>query len=198
MYSDDNQTVSSTSKSSIGWHEALVWSHFYKNELDKSRGHFQVTCNYCEKQWNCDTSDILENYLANKYIYCFNEVQNEYLEVVANRKVEEFQKKKLKKIKLDFKQTLLSDFMESTKLSDTRRNSINTALGRFFITCSIPFSVANYSFFIEFCKQLRPAYDPPSRTTISTNILYSEAATITLQIQKELQSEENITMALDG
>jgi hypothetical protein len=35
-------------------------------------------------------------------------------------------------------------------------------------------------------------------TTISTNILHSEAATITLQIQKELQAEENITIALDG
>ena len=80
--------------------------------------------------------------------------------------------------------------MESIKLTDARRDSINAALGRFFVTCSIPFSVADYPFFIEFCKQLRPAYDPPCRTTISTNILHSEAALITLQIQRELQAEE--------
>ena len=91
-----------------------------------------------------------------------------------------------KKAKLDPKQRALSEFMESTKLTDARRDAINAALGRFFVTCSIPFAVADHPFFIEFCKQLRPAYDPPCRTTISTNILYLEAAKITLKIQKEL------------
>ena len=87
--------------------------------------------------------------------------------------------------------------MESTKLSDTRRNNINIALGRFFVTCSIPFAVADHPFFIEFCKQLRPAYEPPSHTTISNNIFHSEAATITIKILKELRNEENITIALN-
>jgi hypothetical protein len=198
MYSDDNQTVSSTSKSSVGRLQSSVWNHFYKKEIVGSRGHFQATCHYCEKKWTRGKPDILEDHLASECIYCSNEVRNEYLEVVASRKVENSKKKTSKKIKIDTKQSPLSDFLESTKLTDARRDSINAALGRFFVTCSIPFSVADHPFFIEFCKQLRPAYDPPCRTTISTNILHSEAATITLQIQRELQAEENITIALDG
>jgi hypothetical protein len=95
-------------------------------------------------------------------------------------------KKNKKKIKLDSKQSPLSNFIESTKLTDTRWNSINEALGKFFVTCSIPFAIADHPFFIEFCKQLRPAYDTPCRTTLLTNILHSEATRITLQIQKEL------------
>ena len=43
-----------------------------------------------------------------------------------------------------------------------------------------------------------PPYNPPCRTTISTNILHVEAAAITIQIRKELQADENITIALDG
>ena len=124
------------------------------------------------------------------------------MEIVANRTVEN-KKKKIgsnisKKIKIDPKQSGLSDFMESTKLTDSRRDAINAALGKFFVTCAIPFAVADHPFFIEFCKQLRPAYDPPCRTTISTNIIHSEAATITIKIQKELQLAENITIAMDG
>ena len=93
MYSDDNQTVSSTSKSSIGWRESSVWNHFYKKEIEGSQGHFQATCQYCEKQWKHGKPDILEDHLASECIYCSNEVRNEYLEVVASRKVEKSQKK---------------------------------------------------------------------------------------------------------
>jgi hypothetical protein len=122
--------------------------------------------------------------LASECIFCSSEIRKEYLEVVANRTVEN--KKTSKKIRLDSKQLGLSDFIESTKLTDARRDAINAALGRFFITCSIPFAVADHLFFIEFCKQLRPAYDPPCRTTISTNIIHSEAVTITIKMQNEL------------
>jgi len=197
MQSDDNQTVSSSSKNVVGRPESIVWDHFHKRSINTSRGHFSATCHYCEKQYTRGKPNILEDHLTSECAFCPIEIRNEFLEIVANRTVEN-KKKSSKKTKLDPQQSALSNFMESTKLTDARRDAINSALGRFFVTCAIPFAVADHPFFIEFCKQLRPAYDPPCRTTISTNILHSEAAIITIKIQKELQSEENITIALDG
>ena len=207
--SNDNETVSSSSKSNSGRPESLVWNHFYKTAKPESRGHFSATCHYCENEWSRGKPDILEDHLATECVYCPDNIRSDYLEIVAKRTVtinkgkEKVLTSTVKKRKSEsslpqLKQTGLGNFLESTKLSDTRRNNINTALGRFFVTCSIPFAVADHHFFIEFCKQLRPAYEPPSRTTISNNILHAEAATITIKILKELQNEENITIALDG
>jgi Protein of unknown function (DUF 659)/BED zinc finger len=204
---EDDQTNSSSSKSNSGRPESLVWNHFYKKIELGSRGHFSATCHYCNKEWSRGKPDILEDHLATECIYCSDNIHNDYLEIVSKRIVANnkekavtstIKKRKSETLLPQLKQTGLEDFLESTKLSDTRRNNINTALGRFFVTCSIPFAVADHPFFIEFCKQLRPAYEPPSRTTISNNILHSEAATITIKILKELQNEENITIALDG
>ena len=197
MQSDDNQTASSSSKNATGRPESIVWNHFHKRPIDTSCGHYFAVYYYCEKEYSRGKSNFLENHLASECVFCSNDVRNEFLEIVANRTVEN-KKKTNKKVKVDPKQSALSDFMESTKLSDSRRDAINIALGKIFVTCAIPFAVADHPFFIEFCKQLCPAYDPPCHTTISTNILHLEAATITIKIQKELQLEENITIALDG
>ncbi|CAH1765297.1 10903_t:CDS:2 [Entrophospora sp. SA101] len=78
--------------------------------------------------------------------------------------------------KPDELQNHLASECDNTRLNDNKRNSINQALGRFFITCSIPFAVVEHPFFVEFCKQLKPAYDPPSHTSISNTILNSENA----------------------
>lgn len=40
-----------------------------------------------------------------------------------------------------------------------------------FFGCNIPFSVVESVHFKEFCQSLRPAYKPPSRTTLSTSVL---------------------------
>nr|CAG8622878.1 6186_t:CDS:2 [Entrophospora candida] len=45
-------------------------------------------------------------------------------------------------------------------------------------------------------QQLKPAYDPPSHTSVSNTILNSENAQITIKINEELQKEENITIVI--
>ena len=74
MQSDDNQTASSSSKHAAGRPESVVWNHFYKTAVDKSRGHFSATCHYCEQQWSRDKPNILENHLASKYVFCSPEI----------------------------------------------------------------------------------------------------------------------------
>lgn len=48
---------------------------------------------------------------------------------------------------------------------------INFKLGKQFFGCNIPFSAAESTHFIEFCQALRPAYEVPSRTILSTSLL---------------------------
>lgn len=95
MQSDDSQSISSSSKSAAGRPESVVWNHFNKNAVDKSRGHFTATCHYCDKKWTRGKPNLLEDHLASECVFCSAEVRNEFLEIVANRIVEN--KKKIRK-----------------------------------------------------------------------------------------------------
>src|SRR5271154_4188417 len=83
--SEDNQPISSSSKSNSGRPESLVWNHFYKKMESKSRGHFSATCHYCGKEWSRGKPDILEDHLATECLYCSNNIRNDYLEIVSKR-----------------------------------------------------------------------------------------------------------------
>lgn len=182
--------MSETSKKkSTGRPEMTVWSHFNKINTN-SRGHYSAVCNFCNVSWLRGQPDTLEDHLATECQHCSENVREEYLTIVANRTVEKTSSRKRQKKN----QTQLNEFVESTTLSNQRYNDINKALGKFIVTCSIPFSTVEHPFFIEFCKQLRPAYNPPTRNTLSNNILNSENAQIILKIQEEIQNEENITI----
>jgi len=185
--SEDDVSTSTfiTKKSSSGRPEMQVWNHFNKT-VSSSRGHYAATCNYCEKIWARGKPDELQNHLASECDKCPGTICDEFIEIVSNQVLKNKNKNK--------NQSHIGDYMESTRLSDNKRNSINQALGRFFVTCSIPFAVVEHPFFVEFCKQLKPAYDPPSHTSLSNTILNSENARITIKINEELQKEENITI----
>jgi hypothetical protein len=183
-----NSPEDATKKYSLGRPETHVWRYFNKN-VTGSRGHYTATCNYCERSWARGKPEELQNHLASECNKCPGTIRDEFIEIVSNQTFKERKKKKRMN-----DQSHISDYMESTRLNDGKRNSINQALGRFFVTCSIPFAVVEHPFFVEFCKQLKPAYDPPGRTSLSNTILNSENARITIKINKELQKEENITI----
>ncbi len=70
----------------------------------------------------------------------------------------------------------------------------NKALVRFFVCCGIPFSIVDSPFFQDFVKSLCFEYNPPKRTTLSTNLLNTEVANITLKIEEELYQSKNLTL----
>ncbi|KAL4153714.1 hypothetical protein QTP88_001547 [Uroleucon formosanum] len=57
------------------------------------------------------------------------------------------------------------------KITNAEIDLVNFKLGKLFFGCNIPFSVVESVHFKEFCQSLRPAYKPPSRTTLSTSVL---------------------------
>lgn len=61
------------------------------------------------------------------------------------------------------------NFLDSMTIDQKKR--IDTALGKFFFGCNIPFNVINSKYFTNFMHELRPAYKPPCRQTLSGSLL---------------------------
>ncbi|CAJ0760890.1 580_t:CDS:2, partial [Entrophospora sp. SA101] len=77
-------------------------------------------------------------------------------------------------------------------LSVTER--IDHALLKAWVIAGIPFEVIENPFVIDLFKELNPGYTPPSRTTLSGQLLDQEVARVNLNIEKELESSNNLTL----
>ena len=91
-------------------------------------------------------------------------------------------------------QTRISEFNESTKLSEDRAHEIDRACVKAFVVCGIPWHVIENPFFIELLKTLRPGYTPPSREVLSGKLLSQETAVINQRVIKKLKNTENLTI----
>ena len=98
-----------------------------------------------------------------------------------------------KKRKAATNQTLLSDFIESTKLTSQHENAINSSLLRAFIVCNIPFHTISNPYFIEALQQLRPVYHPPSHQLFSGSLLNLEIVKINQKLYSLMEKATNLT-----
>ena len=103
-------------------------------------------------------------------------------------------KENLKKNSNISRQTNISSFYESTTLTRECENSINRSLIKAFVCCNIPFHVIENPYFIDFLKQLRLAYQPPSRKVLSQGLLDIEVANVNQKIDLLLEKAENLTL----
>ncbi|CAJ0890690.1 4130_t:CDS:2, partial [Entrophospora sp. SA101] len=81
-------------------------------------------------------------------------------------------------------------------LSVTER--IDHALLKAWVIAGIPFEVIENPFVIDLFKELNPGYTPPSRTTLSGQLLDQEVARVNLNIEKELESSNNLTLSKEA
>ncbi|GBB85292.1 hypothetical protein RclHR1_11850007 [Rhizophagus clarus] len=94
-------------------------------------------------------------------------------------------------------QTKITDFHESSKLSQERYHEITRACVKAFIICGIPWHVIENPFFIELLKTLHPGYMPPSRDNLSGELFAQEAVVVNQQIIKELKNSTSLTLLYD-
>ncbi|CAG8747698.1 11433_t:CDS:2, partial [Cetraspora pellucida] len=85
-----------------------------------------------------------------------------------------------------------------TTIPDKHIESINRALIKAFVCCGLPWRLIEHPFFVEFLKQLRPAYTPPNRKTVANTLLKKEIIRIDTCLYKLLKGKKNLTLALDG
>ncbi|CAH1768742.1 522_t:CDS:2, partial [Entrophospora sp. SA101] len=182
-----------------------VWNFFTKTPL-KSAGHFSAKCIFCNRNWGRAYVKSLQAHLSNDCVECPNDIRNFYLGVLStndnmsvddnlssNSRMSIQSTNSFKRKKLDGQQGI-EDFYEGKELTDSKKDAINTALVKAFVGCGISFNVINNPFFKELLHELRPNYSPPTRQTLSGNLLSKEIARVNSRIDKELEVGENLTL----
>jgi hypothetical protein len=185
--------------------KSLVWETHAIRGAKVSEGHYEATCAYCKFFWKKGSPQDLEAHFANE---C-SEVPADVRQLFLNRlvaKAEEngtsLEKITAKKRKLNngasvqTTQTKISEFHESTKLSEDRIHEIDRACVKAFVVCGIAWHVIENPFFIEFLKTLRPGYVPPSKEVLSGKLLSEETAVVNTRVTGILKNTTNLTLCM--
>ena len=191
MLSDQEASAPSSQQfkaTQAGRPHSEVWEHFSKTQVKNSKGHYSAKCNYCTKSYNRGEPQKLLAHLANHCMGCDSQTRKKCLEELNKTK------ENLQKNSNISRQTNISSFYESTTLTRERENSINRSLIKAFVCCNIPFHVIEHPYFIDFLKQLWPAYQPPSRKVLSQGLLDIEVANVNQKIDLLLEKAENLTL----
>jgi len=179
--------------------KSLVWgTHAIQGEK-VSEGHYEATCSYCNNFWHKGSPQDLEGHFANDCLKVPMEVKQFFLNRLAEKAevITNNQQTSHKKWKIDnenAEQSRITDFHESSKLSQERIHEINRACVKAFVICGIPWHVIENPFFIEFLKTLCPGYTPPSKETLSGQLLTQETAIVNNKIIKVLKNSTNLTL----
>lgn len=180
--------------------KSLVWGTHAIQGMKVSEGHYEATCSYCKCFWKKGSPQDLEAHFANGCSKIPADTRQFFLNRLAEKaegNVTNLDKVTAKKRKLNdggSAQTRISEFNESTKLSDDRIHEINRACVKAFVVCGIPWHTIENPFFIEFLKTLRPAFNPPSKETLSGKLLSQETAVVNQRVIKQMKSSTNLTL----
>jgi hypothetical protein len=179
--------------------KSLVWGEHAIQGSKVSEGHYEATCIYCEFFWKKGSPQDLEAHFANDCSKVPANTRQFFLNRLAEKaegNITNLTAKRVKKRKLNngTTQTKISDFHESTILSEDRIHEIDRACVRAFVVCGIAWRVIENPFFIEFLKTLRPGYTPPSKEVLSGKLLSQETAVVNARVVKELKNTTNLTL----
>ena len=177
--------------------KSIVWGTHATQGVKVSEGHYEATCIYCNHFWNKGSPQELEAHFANKCPKIPADTRQFFLNRLATKAEGDITNLAAKKRKLNngsSNQTKISEFHESTTLSDERIHEIHRACVKAFVVCGIAWHVIENPFFIEFLKTLRPGYTPPSKEILSGRLLDQETAVINQRIIKELKNSKNLTL----
>ena len=177
-----------------------VWNFFKKELVKGSKGHYSAKCIFCNKEWKKAYINDLKLHLANNCLVCPEDIHSFYLNLVTNNNDNSSSSSTTnsKKCKTNEGQKGIEDFYENKELPDHKVQNINLVLTRAFACCGISFNIIDNPFFKEFLYELRPNYIIPTRQTLSGIMLNNEIIRVNLEINKEIERSENITLALDG
>jgi hypothetical protein len=189
-----------TQRKKSGRPYAAVWNHFNRG-IQISSGHYVADCKSCGKHWSKGSPVMMENHLAFECPAISDTFKLFYIEVVSKRNNENESSssslvKQSNKRNRPSDQTGLEDFIESTQLTTRRKNDIDQALTRAIVVCNLSFQIVENPYFIEYVKQLRPAYKLPSRKTLSDCLINEELGRITVKMNNLLKNSANLTLGM--
>ena len=157
-------------------------------------GKYQATCKYCSTTWTRGELSKLEEHLANHCPEAPGGIVRKYLTKILEREDKSNKKRKISDNNIN--QPTITEFHDSTKISDARVTRINRALIKFIVACGISFRVVEHPFFINFVKELNAAYDPSTREYLSDQLLERELAAVNSHFNSVIEKESNLTLGL--
>ena len=160
-----------------------MWEYFKSVDMPNS-SHKGAQCLFCLQTWKRGKPNEMKAHLALKCPMVIHKVKLEYMYIVSSVTDEDTLEQAIRNQQ--------NDGSNNNNAVDLAR--IDRALVRFFVCCGIPFSVVDSPFFRDFVKSLCCRYEPPRRTSLSTNHLDAETAKITLKMEEELRPLKNLTL----
>jgi hypothetical protein len=174
--------------------KSLVWGIHAEQGMKIFDGHYEATCHYCNRFWHRGSPQDIESHLANDCSKIPTETRQFFLDRLAEKAESGATNLKKRKLNDGTSQSRITEFHESTKLSEERLHEINRACVKAFVICGIPWHTIENPFFIEFLKTLRPAYTPPSKDVLSGRLFGQEIAVVNKQIIQDLKNSLNLTL----
>lgn len=189
----------SSKKRKSGRPKNEIWQCFNILPVDSSTGkkdlHPGAQCKFCNQIWNRGRTSEMIAHIA---LSCPNpsvEMRTIYLEMLNNESFYNDNNNNNNSNK-KLKQSKITDHIEKLAITDDKQRRISRALTKFFVCCGIPFWIVENPFFIDFIKTLCPGYQIPKRTTLSTSMVNSEAATVIVDMRNKLANETNLTLSM--
>ena len=165
-----------------------VWEQFIASPKG-SNGHFSATCKWCDSKWARGDRARMESHLANHCTKASALIVREYLQRLSTEDLETTKKRKITD------QPSIKSFHDSIEeLPEGRVSRINRALAKAFICAGLPFQTIENPFFVDFLKELNPAYHPPSRDLLSNRLIEEELAKVNYKLEQELRYATNLTL----
>ena len=180
---NDDTIINLTQKiEKVGKKKDKVWDYFNVVNIPNN-SHKGAVCKFCGQSWKRGKPNDMKSHLALRCPNVNYSIKIEYLHMISSEDISDNEQ---------LTQQQLKNKNNNRDVIDITR--ANKALVRFFVCCGIPFSIVDSPFFQDFVKSLCFEYNPPKRTTLSTNLLNTEAANITLKIEEELHQSKNLTL----
>jgi hypothetical protein len=178
-----------------------VWEYFNQGE-EVNPGHYKVSCHYCKKEWNRGKPAFLKAHLANECLPCPENISKYWSERLAESKTNYTRKSSTQNdiadvsIQPPLRQIKITQHFGSNKpLPPQVNDRIDQSLLKAWVIAGIPFEVIENPFIMDLFKDLNPGYIPPSRFTLSGQLLNKEVARVNNKINDELQVANGLTLS---
>lgn len=165
-----------------------IWDHFEKSaerkkHTDGTQQHYKAKCNYCKTELSGQPKRMKDHLIK----HCLNvptEIKEQYsLNLKSNE------------------QEIIDNNNNNNDSEDdgvNEKKEIDIKLARAFYASGIPLATIENPFFIQALHKINPKYNPPSRKTLSTNLLEKEYKEVFANVKQQIKNTNYVCLISDG
>src|SRR6266536_4111678 len=191
-----------------------VWKFFHTSEKRKNgKQHFVAICKYCDPPFTIDGQP--QRMIKHLLEQCKNVPEHVKVELSSLKdttsvalplsqpsmqnlqntfvKLHTINNQSNKRQKI---QTTINNYAD--KCSNEEQKEINQYLARAIFGGGLPLSLVEDEYFIAFCKKLRPAYELPSRSKLSNELLNKIYKNVTENVTQHVKETNLVCITSDG